>query len=140
MEIMLRRVGKVSDGVFGVLSYPVEDGYQPFAVTLEHSYHPDNKPKIPAGKWKAKRTRYVKGGYDTFEVLIPNHSRILFHKGNTEADSEGCILVGEMFSIFSLNKTVSKHGIARSAEGFNEFMALVSEVDEFGLEVKDEGK
>jgi hypothetical protein len=126
MSFELKRVAKIASGAFGVL---LHNGI-PFAVTLERTYDPGNTVKIGNGFHECHRSRYNKGGYDTFEITVPGHSRILFHKGNTELHSEGCVLVAESFATFG-----DKPGVAMSAEGFNEFMKRVGEVDSFTLEV-----
>ena len=122
----LKRVAVLNDGAFGVL---MNKGI-PFAVTLERTYEPGNTVKIGRGFHECHRSRYAKGGYDTFEITVPGHDRILFHKGNTELHSEGCVLVAESFSMFG-----DKPGVALSGDGFAEFMRRASNVDSFLLEV-----
>jgi hypothetical protein len=68
---------------------------------------------------------------DTFEVTdVPGRSHILFHKGNLEDDSHGCILVGESF-----NPVLGRPGITSSKEGFEEFMHMLSMVNEFPIDI-----
>ena len=122
----LHRVSILPDGCFGVLMYD----NVPFAVTLERTYDPGNTVKIGLGNHECHRSRYNRGNYDTFEITVPGHDRILFHKGNTELHSEGCVLVAESFSTFG-----DKPGVALSAEGFKEFMLRTRDVDSFILEV-----
>ena len=126
MTFQLKRVAILPDGAFGVL---LQDGI-PFAVTLERTYDPGNTIKIGNGLHECRRSRYAKGGYDTFEIAVPGHSRILLHKGNTELHSEGCVLVAESYAVMG-----DKPGVAFSAEGFSEFMKRASGVDSFTLEV-----
>lgn len=126
MNFELKHVAILSDGAFGVL---MQNGV-PFAVTLERTYDPGNTVKIGNGFHECRRSRYAKGGYDTFEIAVPGHSRILFHKGNTELHSEGCVLVAESFAVFG-----DKPGVAMSADGFAEFMKRATGVDSFTLEV-----
>lgn len=124
--LTLKRIAVLSDGAFGVLLY---QGV-PFAVTLERTYDPDNSIKIKDGPHNCHRSRYNKGGYDTFEIEVPGHSRILFHKGNIELHSEGCVLVAESFAVLG-----GKPGVALSSEGFTEFMKKMSDYDDFVMEV-----
>ena len=126
MAFELKRVSIINHGAFGVL---LQNGV-PFAVTLERTYDPGNTVKIGNGFHECHRSRYAKGGYDTFEITVLGHDRILFHKGNTELHSEGCILVAERFADFG-----DKPGIAMSGEGFAEFMKRTADVDSFSLEV-----
>jgi hypothetical protein len=128
MMYQLKRVSIIPDGCFSVL---LKDG-KPVCVTCEHTY--DGEPetvKIPKGKTKAYSTVYNKGGYATFEVVVPGHSRILFHKGNTEDQSAGCVLCGRYFG--RLNGKVA---VLDSAGGFKDFIASAADVGgSFELEV-----
>lgn len=115
MKLILKRVAQSDDGTFGVLIH----NYNPFAVTLEDAWH-DNKQNIsciPAGKYKCTRKTSPHHG-NVFEVTnVEGRTNILFHKGNSTIDTEGCILVGEQFEeINGMEK------ILASGKGFNEFM------------------
>ena len=59
---------------------------------------------------------------------MPGHSRLLFHRANTEDDLDGCIGVGRGFSMGR---------VVNSKIGFDYFMHLLEDVDEFELEVSD---
>jgi hypothetical protein len=118
LAFILVRVAVVEAGAFGVLLNAI-DGI-PFAVTLERTYSSERGPytKIPQGRFDCGLTRYHRGGYETFEIFVEGHSRLLFHCGNVEAHSEGCVLVGESFELIN-----AAAGIAGSRKGFEEFMA-----------------
>jgi len=126
--MVLKRVASNSDGVYGVLI----DGLVPFALTLERPWV-DNEPDvscIPDGRYWCHRLISPHFG-ETFEVMdVPGRSHILFHKGNTEKDSRGCILIGEQFGF--LNGKIS---ILSSKAGFNEFLARTREHDNFNLNI-----
>ncbi len=124
--MQLKRVAILKDGAFGVLMHNAV----PFAVTLERTYDPGNTVKIGNGFHECHRSRYAKGGYDTFEITVLGHDRILFHKGNVELHSEGCVLVAESYAVFG-----DKPGVAMSGQGFEEFMKRTGDVDSFLLEV-----
>lgn len=129
--VTIKRVSETEDGTFGVIF----DGTVPFALTLEDEWN-DNAVGvscIPLGSYTCKRRRYNKGGYDTFEVTdVADRTHILFHRGNTEDDTEGCILIAEEFG--ELNK---KTAIKSSGKGFAEFMGRLHGADEFILHIKD---
>lgn len=127
MRFRLERVWIGEQGCFGVL---MQNDDPPFAVTLERTFKPTNEVVIPLGIHRCTRSRYYKGGYPTYEIHVPEHSRVLFHKGNKEAHSLGCILVGENYHHFG-----DIEGIGNSAGGFKEFMDKCNSVDEFQLEV-----
>lgn len=124
MTIDLIRVGQSPAGTFGVLRI----GQVPFALTLEQPWR-DNETNIsciPPTEYICRRVASPKFG-NTFEVQgVERRSHILFHKGNTLADTKGCILVGEQF-----------HGtaLAYSGAGYDEFMAKLTGLDEFTLRI-----
>jgi len=117
------------DGCFGVLCW---DG-RPFAVTCERTFD-DGEPVIRAGRWRCSKTWFNRGGYATWEIYVPGHSRVLFHRGNTEKDSEGCVLVGEEFGVLN-----GKTAVLSSAKGFFELMYLTTGATEFYMEVTGRG-
>jgi len=50
---------------------------------------------IPRGRYEVIVTRSPRFGFDTPEILnVPGFSDIRMHKGNTDKDTEGCILLG----------------------------------------------
>lgn len=123
--LTLHRVAILQDGAFGVLLW---QGV-PFAVSLERTYE-QCLPKMPVGAHQCIRSRFNKGGYDTFEVVVLGHSRILFHKGNVETDSDGCVLVGEQFGVLKGKPAILQSGVA-----FKELMLLTANYDAFDLTV-----
>ena len=128
MQFQLQRVRIRDFGACGVLS---KNGV-PFAVTLERTFGEKNDVVIPPGRAVCKLSRYYKGGYPTYEIEVEGHSRVLFHKGNKEEHSRGCILVAESFHMFG-----SQPGIANSAGGFKEFMVLTGSVKSFILHITE---
>ncbi len=79
--------------------------------------------KIPVGMWPVQRRFYHKGGYWTWEILVPGHTLLLFHKGNMELHSEGCVLVAERFEDFRRPDGSLTPGIADSAAGLADLMS-----------------
>ena len=95
-SLTLTRFAKTRDGILGRLG--------PW-VTLEEEDRGNqrNISAIPPGAYVCRRSRYHAGGYDTYEVTdVPGRSRILFHIGNTEEDTAGCILLGERLGVLPL--------------------------------------
>lgn len=106
---------------------------RPFAVCLEKPWR-NNQPQvscIPPGSYLCKRVNSPKFG-NTFEITgVPGRFAILFHKGNTETDSLGCVLVAESFEDWQDGRP----SIASSAQGFGQFLDRFSHFDEFMLTV-----
>jgi hypothetical protein len=126
LELTIKRIGEGKYGTFGVILF--DD--VPFALTLERPWLDNQKgiSCIPSGLYKCKRVDSPKFG-DTFEVEhVPMRTHILFHKGNLDDDSHGCILIGEQYEYLK-----GDPAILASKKGFNEFKAKLSDVDEFTL-------
>lgn len=122
---------------FGIISTLRTDFGSQIAITLEHSY--DGLPKIPPGVYKCVRgihalEHYNKGQpFETFEVTgIEGHTGLLFHPGNKNADSNGCVLTGR-----SLITGADGHPfVTNSHTTFDQFMKLNTGVNEFNLTVE----
>jgi hypothetical protein len=134
-HLTIPRIVTGTSGTFGVLIFQSI----PFALTLERQWL-NNRPSIgdvpgsciPAGDYVCNRVNSPRFG-DTFEVSnVRGRSHILFHKGNIDDDSRGCILVGEEYGQISSNS-----GIKSSAAGYGEFMAILAGDTEFKLTIKD---
>jgi len=125
MRLQLKTVAVREDGCFSAVLW---DG-RPFAVSVERTFD-DGKPVIGNGIFRCKRSFYNKGGYPTFEIIVEGHTRVLFHKGNKEADSLACVLVAESFSVMD-----GQTAISDSKGGFEEFMTLTTGLEEFDMEV-----
>jgi hypothetical protein len=135
-DLELVRVSVAPSGAFGVLLR----GGIPFGpVSLERTYpiaesapHGPQFVKIPPGRYRCVRTRFNRGGYDTFEVTgVVGHERVLFHLGNAEDDSEGCVLLGQRFGLLRGQPAVLQSGLA-----FAEFMAAMGFRQSFELQVR----
>ena len=71
--------------------------------------------------------------YFTFEILdVLERTHILFHKGNSEHNTQGCVLIAEEFG-----KLHGKAAVLASGRGFTEFMYILQDVDEFDLIIED---
>lgn len=132
MNLVLVRLTRTpTQPTYGVL---LRDDGTPFALTLERPWLDNQRSVscIPTGSYTAKRHKSPRFG-ETFLVQeVPGRSEILFHKGNIDDDSHGCILVGEQF-----NKVRNEDGITASKEGFAEFMENQRGYEEFSFTIKD---
>lgn len=106
------------------------------AYTLEHSYSQEEggyAPKLPAGTYTCLRGLHQLEGmssmFPAFEVQkVPGHSGILLHVGNTQDDSNGCILLGS---------SVQGNMLLNSRIAFNKFMGNLLGTATFTLVVTD---
>ena len=118
------------DGILGTL---YNDAGEQLAVTLEHSY--DGRPKLKEGTYTCQRGPHRLHGmekdFETFEILgVLGHTGILFHWGNYNEDSEGCVLLGRVScdSPKGCMVTSSRATFARwmlDLDGVDSFMLIV---------------
>ena len=136
MTLKLTRFAETPDGVLGRLG--------PFYTLEEENLR--NRPNvscIPAGVYRCVRTRYHAGGYDTYEVTgVPGRSRILIHAGNTEEDTEGCILVGMRLGVLTVRDEDGggmrpKLAVLDSRRALEALMARLAGVPEFTLVIEE---
>lgn len=137
MNLTLLRRDFLELGIFGELN-PDDESFT--LKTLEHAYiqtivdsqPPTFLPKIPHGTYLCKRGMHILDGmaepFETFQVMdVPGHTNILFHTGNKNNDSAGCILVGLFRS--------GNDSIMQSRAAFSIFMDAQVGVDEFTLTI-----
>lgn len=120
-------------GIFGEL----KDEGTLIAVTLEHAYAENGpcRPKIPPGNFTCVRGIHrldgMKNDFLTFEITgVEGHSNLLFHWGNWNYDSAGCVLLGE-----TIAKLSSGQMITNSRLTFEKFMESYGKLESFPLTV-----
>lgn len=135
MDLLLKRSSAEADGIFGCLSS--RDQSCILAQTLEHAFPVDGKPDeyapvIPPGTYTCMRGQHqlahMDHPFETFEIVgVDHHSKLLFHTGNVNADSEGCVLLGQ-----------SRQGVAilQSRIAFANFMRIQAGLQKFSLVVE----
>lgn len=143
MNLILTRTLFRQDGIFGTLT---DESGKEIAATLEHAYDEGNSdestwlPKTPIGTYTCKRGPHRLHGmvdyFSTYEVQnVPEHTNILFHWGNYNSDSDGCILLGRR--IVANPDKMSDLMITSSKNTFNKFIDLQRETDTFTLTIKE---
>jgi hypothetical protein len=137
MKLRLVRQDFQHDGIFGTL---YDDSAGAVCVTLEHAYPSERGdgsylPKLQNGVYKCVRGTHRLHDlvpFETFEIEgVPGHDNILFHAGNLNDDSDGCVLVGEKIEQFP-----KAWGITASRITFKKFMELLTNVNSFTLTVE----
>lgn len=96
MKLQLLRFDSGLNDTLGLLfingkftGFTLEDEYREVKVMSE--------TRIPAGTYQIKYTYSPKYGKFMLEVMnVPNFSGIRIHPGNTEKDTSGCLLVGNV--------------------------------------------
>jgi hypothetical protein len=119
-----------SDGTFGVMQ--IQKKYR--FSTLE-PYHRSNEKSIssiPSGMYKIKRKVSPKYG-ETFEVCdIYGRSHVLFHNGNFDHHTEGCILLGLGFGVWGAQEVITQ-----SKDAFAAFKKILNGIDQAELIIRE---
>jgi hypothetical protein len=130
MDLVLKRMRRDESGIYGNL---IDSNDRLLAVTLEHAYWNDIvwETKIPSGVFTCVRGEHQLKGHDepfiTFEITgVSGHTGLLFHCGNFDEDSSGCILVGLNFG---------PNCIQNSRVAFERFMQVQEGLDSFQLTI-----
>ena len=134
MNLTLNRTHYRPDGIFGMLTA----NKQVVCATLEHAYMNEDGsyvPKVPEGNYLCVRGSHRLLGmtedFTTYEILnVPEHNNILFHSGNWNNDSEGCVLLGQ--SILDLQ---SPWRLVNSKIAFEKFMIIQNGTQIFSLQI-----
>jgi len=103
------RLEESEEGTFGILKINKEV----FCCTLEpqDKANQTNASSIPAQQYICKRTVSPRHG-DTFSVTnVPERLHVLFHAGNIDDHTAGCILLGQYFGKLKGNRAVLNSGI-----------------------------
>ncbi len=128
----LNRTSFEEDGIFGDLTQ--DDGTH-IAETLEHAFLQNDgsyAPKLNEGTHTCVLGEHELdhgGPFQAYEITgVPGHSGILFHVGNYNTDSNGCVLLGEL----RLGPMITNSKVT-----FDAFMALTNGANSFELVVTD---
>lgn len=131
-ELQLLRAIHRPDGVAGIV---VADSL-PICLSMERPWlnNQIGISCIPTGVYVCRRVESPKFGW-TFEVTnVSGRTAILFHRGNIDDDSHGCIVLGEQFNIWEPTGQLS---LASSDVAFTEFMRRATGSDKFQFTVRD---
>lgn len=138
MDMVLRRLNFRDDGILGEL---VSDDIVSFScATLEHAYTDEQNgwvPKLKSGLYRCvygtHQLAHHPHPFKTFEITnVPGHTNILFHIGNFNNDSEGCVLLGQRMPDGGGSLMISDSKVT-----FERFMNVQRGVSEFNLTVID---
>lgn len=128
--VRLLRVEESEQGTFGNLLICS----QVFCVTLEPSdwLNEQNISSIPAQQYQCIKIRSPQFG-ETFEIVdVPGRSHVLFHAGNIDDHTKGCVILGQYFG-----KLQGDRAVLNSGATFKEFMDIMKYVGMFQLTIKE---
>lgn len=129
---IIKRIAETEHGTFGVIL----DGNTPFAITLENRWY-NNEPNIsciPPGTYFCKRVLSPTFG-NTFEIMdVQDRTHVLFHWGNRDNDTEGCILIAEEFGVLGGEGAILSSN--REGKGFKEFIERTEDINDFMLVIQ----
>lgn len=144
MRAILYRHSSSPFGVFGYLDLIADDGKKLGRFCIGEDDWLNNKPNkscIPSGQYTCKAVQSPKFGA-TYEVTkVPGRSHILFHAGNTEEDTEGCLLVGNAYGALSRQDedgggVMTKWAVVDSKRAFQRFRDVLGATPSFPLEIR----
>ena len=134
-DLQLVRSEKGDEGIFSEL---IKGSGWWWLCSVEHAYQqPDGswQPKVPPGTYTCVLGDHVVAGQPirTYEITgVPGHSGILFHKGNWQENSEGCVCLGR-----SIDALDGRKAVLDSRGAFSDFLTWADNRPSFTLEVKD---
>lgn len=102
-----------------------------FTLELPWINNSQNISCIPPGTYKCEVWDSTHHGRVILINNVPNRSGILIHKGNSVKDTNGCILVGEVFELGSGTPLTS------SRKAFDKLMDLVKSEESLTITVQD---
>ena len=127
MEAKIVRLEESSQGSLGCLVLDKSI----FCFTLQPDSADPTKFHIPAGKYVCKRFHGTKWT-NTFEIIVERHTALLFHAGNVEGNSEGCILLGA-----TVGKLKGNRAVLNSGDTFKSFIEWTEGIESFPLIIID---
>ena len=129
IKLKLIRLEETPEGAIGVLMFEE----QVFCLTLEPDARDTVRFQIPVGihpMRQFKGTEETKW-HDTLEVVVKGHTVLLFHSGNVEKHSVGCILLGSEAS-----KLRGQRAVLNSGNTFTRFKEEVVPTIQDGDEIE----
>ena len=127
-DLRIIRFEESIEGAFGILLY----GKKFFCFTLQPDSADGQKFHIPDGVYDLVPYDGTKWT-NTMEVIVPNHTALLFHVGNIEDHSEGCILLGEELGFLLVGRNHIR-AILNSRKAYTRFQnTIVSRMRKVGI-------
>jgi len=127
MELLLKRIHKTLNSTIGELF--VDGKFECYTLEdVERAVKIKNETAIPKGKYKVIINRSTRFKKDLPLLLnVPNFEGVRIHSGNTNHDTEGCILVGQ---------TRATDFIGNSRKAFDKLFAKLQKAKEINLTIE----
>ena len=123
LEILIIEASQ--EGNIGVL---LIDG-KTFCWTISRDFT-DKVYAIPEGLYPYER--YMSPTYgETFQIIVESHTALLFHFGNFEENSSGCLILGE-----KPGELDGKRAVLNSRKTFEAFMYKMRNIESGWLRIK----
>jgi hypothetical protein len=131
MQVVLTRWADTPFGVFGTLTI---GGWSCYTLEDDWKNNLPNESCIPAGSYLLRKVLHH-GTLPTYEVYpVGGRSAIHIHPGNTEEDTQGCILLGKRLGALNVpdeddpqHRNVNKWAVLDSQEAHAEMMIALGE-------------
>ncbi len=146
VRVEIQRQGYTEFGTLGRLRVFARDreGHEELTFTCLTAENPDrgNLPRvscIPEGDYRLTLSIYHRGGYPAFQIYtaagdeIPGRSLVKIHRGNTDLDVQGCIVLGRAPVVVKGHWGVGRSGGPEG--GFTRFMETMRGIDACALEI-----
>lgn len=126
----LIRLEEAFVGTFGILK--IQKMIICYILEPRDRENKKNISSIPVQQYLCRRHRSPRFG-ETFEVIeVPNRTNILFHWGNKEAETEGCLMTGRYVVGSYLNRELRD-----SKKAFGVFMKVLEGFDLATLSIQE---
>lgn len=137
MNLTLIRFHSSSDDTLGLLY--IEKGFAGFVMEDEfREIKVMGETRIPAGVYQIAYTWSPKFKKFMLEVLnVPNFSGIRIHPGNTEADTDGCLLPGNVCRFNPNGNSRVEESTLAYTRIFGKVVSALNNAEKVTLTIKD---
>jgi hypothetical protein len=117
---LIRHEENNEHGTFGVLK--INKALFCFTLEPKDFENKKNVSSIPTGQYMCQDHHSHRFG-DVYQVMnVPDRDMILFHPGNTDDDTKGCILLGQ-----SLGRLGARRAVLNSGKTFKAFREIMGD-------------
>lgn len=134
MLAVLERYGYLPNATLGRITV---NGHTFYTIERPWESNRRNLSCIPEGYYDCMRSESPRFG-ETFEILVPGRSHILFHAANYSHELEGCIALGLSAAQKEIAVYQSKVATSRFIEQFNGLHSFNLHICQYRPEFSDE--